>query len=174
MPPEQRKSYSIAIILFFFYDQLLALVPPWLNIVHKYTCDIFDQSLSILGRQKEFNTRDTITSERFRQRIGISKLFALNTYCTMHIQLCLKASYRSPPATHPSHQIQSRFRLSRKGRFPGTDPILSLKGIVRPVMEFRLNEATNVDFFLLQSPCSCWSSGNHTCIFSIIPSAFDF
>ena len=72
----------------FFYDQLLALVPPWLNIVHKYTCDIFDQSLSILGRQKEFNTRDTITSERFRQRIGISKLFALNTCCTMHIQVC--------------------------------------------------------------------------------------
>ena len=68
----------------FIYDQLLALVPPWLNIVHKYTCDIFDQSLSILGRQKEFNTRDTITSERFRQRIGISKLFALNTCCTLH------------------------------------------------------------------------------------------
>ena len=38
--------------------------------------------------QKEFNTRDTITSERFRQRIGISKLFALNTCCTMHIQVC--------------------------------------------------------------------------------------
>ena len=68
----------------FFYDQLLALVPPWLNIVHKYTCDIFDQSLSILGRQREFNTCDTITSERFRQRIGISKLFALNTCCTLH------------------------------------------------------------------------------------------
>ena len=82
----ERILFNHDYIVFFY--QLLALVPPWLNIVHKYTCDIFDQSLSILGRQKEFNTRDTITSERFRQRIGISKLFALNTCCTLCSAQC--------------------------------------------------------------------------------------
>ena len=39
-----RRENLIQSQFLFFYYQLLALVLPWLNIVHKYTCDIFDQS----------------------------------------------------------------------------------------------------------------------------------
>ena len=80
----ERILFNHDYIVFFMISCWLWYLHGLILYTNIYTCDIFDQSLSILGRQREFNTRDTITSERFRQRIGISKLFALNTCCTLH------------------------------------------------------------------------------------------
>ena len=96
----RREDLIQSRFILFFYDQLLALVPPWLNIVHKYTCDIFDQSsilrLTILGGQKESNTRDTISSAYWHFQIVCTQYLLHNAHSSLLKTKLLNSTKSNP------------------------------------------------------------------------------